>query len=83
MGYFDDEIIGELSIGKIFNSRQIDIFLRENKNCIVLSDDEYLPNQSQIQYEVIDKQKKYIHSRDDRPQLLPNPLLTVYIIKKV
>ncbi|MCJ7840499.1 hypothetical protein MUB24_06105 [Lederbergia sp. NSJ-179] len=85
MTYYEDEILNELEVGEDYTSRQVLIFLYENKNATILSDSGRITNSNEIKYRVVGRKDKYIHtSRDhDRVYTIPNETSKIYEIERL
>ncbi|WP_330948945.1 hypothetical protein [Virgibacillus sp. MG-45] len=74
MSYYEKEILKDLVEGEEYTSRQIDIFLRENKDVIILSDTGRIVDSEKMKYKVVKKIEKYVHRTEGftRTYLIPN-----------
>lgn len=85
MSYFEDEILKDIEINKEYTSRQVQIFLHENKDVVLISDRNNIVNDNKIKYRVIRRIDKYIHriSSTSRNHILPNNITRIYEIEQV
>jgi hypothetical protein len=79
MSYSESEIPEKLEEGKIYKGKQIKIFLIENPNIIIISENDLniLDNKN---YRIEEIKKGYIHDQKDRVYQIPSIEKTIYII---
>ncbi|WP_340373276.1 hypothetical protein [Peribacillus sp. FSL E2-0218] len=83
MTYYEDEIPEDLVTGEVYTSREIKIFLQENRNIVVLADYDFLPDNNKIKYVIKNNISKYIHRNENHTYMIPSIESVIYEIEKV
>lgn len=84
MSYYADEVPKTLELNTEYTSRQIYLFMIENKHVHILSDSVHLSHDSNQKYTIVDVKEGYVHRQADngyRVHLLPNTKTRIYQIK--
>ncbi|MBD5798601.1 MULTISPECIES: hypothetical protein [Bacillus] len=85
MVYCDDEILKELTVGKIYSERQISSLLHTDRTkSLVLCDSVSRFGDSETErFQVMGKYETYIHKNEDYSYHIPSRKTMVYVIEKV
>lgn len=87
MSYYEDEIPKELTLDGKYTSRQIYLFMIENKDVIILSDSVHLSfSSNDIEYMVKAKKENFIHKLADnsyKTHMIPNRKTRIYEISRI
>ncbi|MGE7119633.1 hypothetical protein ACQKIC_05445 [Peribacillus sp. NPDC046944] len=86
MSYFEDEVPKTLELGNEYSSREIYLYMIENRDVIILSESVHLDyNSSTLKYKVTDVKENFIHKQADtgyRTHMIPNRKTKIYEIKR-
>lgn len=87
MAYFEDEVPKELELNGEYTSREIYLFMIENRNVLILSESVHLNHRDDgFKYKIVDIKDKYIHKQAENSyntHLLPNTRTKVIEITKI
>ncbi|MDD9312649.1 hypothetical protein PUS82_15345 [Cytobacillus firmus] len=86
MAYYEDEVPKELEIGKQYTSREIYLYMIENRNVMILSDSVHLDYNGGLKYEIVDIKENFIHKQADtgyRVHQIPNSKTKILEIRRV
>ncbi|CAG7647427.1 hypothetical protein ACFQI7_20175 [Paenibacillus allorhizosphaerae] len=81
---YKEEVPTELVVGKEYTLRQVGLFIKMNKNVIVLSDSiEYFANIRDEKVLVVTKEECFAHYVETNSYFTKRPTKTIYHVKKL
>ncbi|TWT04616.1 hypothetical protein [Planomicrobium sp. CPCC 101079] len=85
MAYFEDEVPKSLELDEMYSSREIYLFMLENRNVIILSGSTHLNHHdNEKRYRVVDIKENYVHKTADdssRTHRIPSTKTKIYEIR--
>ncbi|WP_026678204.1 hypothetical protein [Fictibacillus gelatini] len=87
MSYYEDEVPQDLELNCEYTSREIYLFMIENKNVMILSDSVHLSYDDRSnKYKIVDIKENFIHKQAEnsyKSHMIPNNKTRIFEIMKV